>query len=58
VSGTSRDSVHTNSTSSRPKPYWPRLTPPVKCRCDTPNATWKAYILATLKANGVSYEPL
>jgi protein tyrosine phosphatase (PTP) superfamily phosphohydrolase (DUF442 family) len=23
-----------------------------------PNATWKAYILATLKANGVAYEPL
>jgi protein tyrosine phosphatase (PTP) superfamily phosphohydrolase (DUF442 family) len=23
-----------------------------------PNSTWKAYILATLKANGVAYEPL
>ena len=23
-----------------------------------PNATWKAYILSTLKANGVAYEPL
>jgi protein tyrosine phosphatase (PTP) superfamily phosphohydrolase (DUF442 family) len=23
-----------------------------------PNATWKAYILATLKAHGVAYEPL
>jgi protein tyrosine phosphatase (PTP) superfamily phosphohydrolase (DUF442 family) len=23
-----------------------------------PNATWKAYILATLKANGVAFEPL
>jgi protein tyrosine phosphatase (PTP) superfamily phosphohydrolase (DUF442 family) len=23
-----------------------------------PNATWKAYILATLKANGVAYEPM
>jgi protein tyrosine phosphatase (PTP) superfamily phosphohydrolase (DUF442 family) len=23
-----------------------------------PNATWKAYILATLKANGIAYEPL
>ena len=23
-----------------------------------PNATWKAYILATLRANGIAYEPL
>ena len=27
-------------------------------RAWVPNATWKAYILATLKANGVAYEPL
>ena len=27
-------------------------------RAWVPNATWKAYILATLKANGVTYEPL
>jgi len=27
-------------------------------RAWVPNATWKAYILATLKTNGVSYEPL
>ena len=27
-------------------------------RAWVPNATWKAYILATLKAHGVSYEPL
>jgi protein tyrosine phosphatase (PTP) superfamily phosphohydrolase (DUF442 family) len=27
-------------------------------RAWVPNATWKRYILATLKANGVAYEPL
>ena len=27
-------------------------------RAWVPNPTWKAYILATLKANGVAYEPL
>lgn len=27
-------------------------------RAWVPNATWKAYILATLKAHGVTYEPL
>ena len=27
-------------------------------RAWVPNATWKAYILATLKAKGVAYEPL
>ena len=37
--------------------------PPEKAWADVqrawvPNATWKAYILATLKANGVAYEPL
>ena len=37
--------------------------PPGKAWADVqrawvPNATWKAYILATLKANGVAYEPL
>jgi protein tyrosine phosphatase (PTP) superfamily phosphohydrolase (DUF442 family) len=37
--------------------------PPEKAWADVqrawvPNATWKAYILATLRANGVGYEPL
>ena len=27
-------------------------------RAWVPNATWKAYILATLKAHGIAYEPL
>ena len=27
-------------------------------RAWVPNATWKAYILATLRANGLAYEPL
>jgi protein tyrosine phosphatase (PTP) superfamily phosphohydrolase (DUF442 family) len=37
--------------------------PPEKAWADVqrawvPNATWKAYILATLRANGVAFEPL
>ena len=35
-----------------PDKAWESVT-----RAWVPNSTWKAYILATLKANGVAYEP-